>query len=353
MNVGEPLLQIEDLVVDFVTYEGTARVLNGLNLALYQGDVLGLVGESGCGKTVTSMAITRLISSPPAKIVAGKAFFRGRDLLTLSKNEIRKVRSKEIAMVFQDPSSNLNPLLPIGQQVTDTILCRMGRGSTLHLSPLGSIIPSARKDRKMARERGILLLEKVGIQNASGLLSLYPFQFSGGMKQRTLIAMALGGEPELLIADEPTTDLDVSIQAQVLRLIRKLVRELGLSVLWITHDLGVVSELCNRVAVMYAGNIVEIGEVDSVLNLPKHPYTVGLMQATPRSSREQGKLHTIPGTIPSLYHAPSGCRFHTRCEKAMTVCKEGAVPNIVEISPGHQVACYLYSGAPLSNQEAG
>lgn len=342
MNTGEPLLRIENLTVDFITFEGTARVLNGIDLVLNEGDVLGLVGESGCGKTVTTMAITQLISSPPAKIVAGKAFFKGRDLLTLSKKEIRDVRSREIAMVFQDPSSNLNSLSLIGRQVTDTILCRMGCGSVLGLSPLGSLLPGTRKDRKAARNKGIKLLEKVGIENPSDLFSLYPFQLSGGMKQRTLIAMALGGDPSLLIADEPTTDLDVSIQAQVLRLIKELVREFRLSVLYITHDLGVVSQLCNQVAVMYAGNIVEYGHVDSILFSPKHPYSAGLMKATPRSSREQGRLQSIPGTVPSLYNPPPGCRFHTRCEFVKPECRVGSVPKIVYISENHQVACHLY-----------
>lgn len=342
MITGEPLLRIENLVVDFSTFEGTARVLNGINLVLNQGDVLGLVGESGCGKTVTTMAITQLISTPPAKIVSGKAFFNGRDLLSMPKKEIRQVRSREIAMVFQDPSSNLNPLSTIGHQVTDTIQCRMGKGSALSLSTLGALLPKARKDRKAAREKGIKLLDKVGIQNPRDLYSMYSFQLSGGMKQRTLIAMALGGAPSLLIADEPTTDLDVSIQAQVLKLFKELVRELSLSVLYITHDLGVVSQLCNQVAVMYAGNIVEYGDVESVLFSPKHPYSVGLMQATPRSSREQGRLQNIPGTIPSLYNPPAGCRFHTRCVFVKPECKEGSVPTIINVSDNHQVACHLY-----------
>lgn len=342
MNNGVPLLRIENLIVDFITFEGTARVLNGIDLILNQGDVLGLVGESGCGKTVTTMAITRLLSSPPAKIVAGNAFFKDLDLLSLSKKEIQDVRSREIAMVFQDPSSNLNPLTSIGQQVTDTIQCRMGHGSVLNLSPLGSLLPVARKNRKAARDKGIRLLEKVGIQNPLDLFSLYPFQLSGGMKQRTLIAMALGGDPSLLIADEPTTDLDVSIQAQVLKLIKELVKELRLSVLYITHDLGVVSQLCNHVAVMYAGNIVEYGDVESVLFSPKHPYSVGLMQATPRRSHEQGRLQNIPGTVPSLYNPPAGCRFHTRCTFVMPACKVGSVPNNINISENHQVSCHLY-----------
>jgi peptide/nickel transport system ATP-binding protein len=346
MNSTEPLLTIENLVVDFVTFEGTSRVLNGIDLVLNKGDVLGLVGESGCGKTVTTMAITRLIGTPPAKIVSGKAIFKGRDLLTLPKKEIRTVRSREIAMVFQDPSSNLNYLMTIGRQVIDTILCRMGRGSFLRLSALGGLFPWARRDRRAAHEKGIHLLEKVGIENPPELFSLYPFQLSGGMKQRTLIAMALGGDPSLLIADEPTTDLDVSIQAQVLKLIRELVREFNLSVLYITHDLGVISQLCNRVAVMYAGNIVESGDVERVLFSPKHPYSVGLMQATPRSSREQGRLQSIPGSVPSLFNPPAGCRFHTRCTFVKPECKLGSVPKMIQLAPNHQVACHLFDEQP-------
>lgn len=336
------VLRIEDLYVDFVTYDGVARVLNGVNLQIDYGDVLGLVGESGCGKTVTSLTITGLISSPPAKIVCGKVIFRGRDLLAMSRSELREIRSEKIAMIFQDPSSNLNPLVTVGQQVTDAILSRRGKGSTVRLSPLGALIPSARRDRRSAQSRGLQLLTKVGIADARSRLTSYPFQFSGGMRQRTLIAMALGGDPDLLIADEPTTDLDVSIQSQVLRMVRDLVREMGLSVLWITHDLGVVSTLCNRVAVMYAGNVVEEGPVGAIFGEPKHPYTVGLLQATPRRSREEGRLHTIPGSVPSLYDPPAGCRFNTRCSHVMPRCRIEPFPRTVTVSPGHRVACHLY-----------
>lgn len=336
-----PLLRIEDLYVEFVTYDGIAKVLNGVNLQIDEGDVLGLVGESGCGKTVTCLTITRLVSSPPARVVSGEALFRGRDLLTIPRSEMQEIRSKKIAMVFQDPSSNLNPLLTIGRQVTDAILCRWGRGRTLRLSPLGTLLPSVRKDRRSAEARGLELLNRVGIPDARSRWSSYPFEFSGGMKQRTLIAMALGGEPELVIADEPTTDLDVSIQSQVLRLVRDLVTELGLSVLWVTHDLGVVARLCNKVAVMYAGNVVEEGPTRSIFREPKHPYTIGLMQATPRGTRADGRLYTIPGSVPALYDPPPGCRFHTRCPRAMPRCKAEPFPPTVAVSPAHRVACHL------------
>lgn len=338
-----PLLQVQDLYVEFVTYDGVAKVLNGVNLRIDQGDTLGLVGESGCGKTVTSLTITGLVSSPPARVVSGKAIFQGRDLLTAPPDEMRKIRARKIAMVFQDPTSNLNPLLTIGQQVTDAILCRLGHGSTIGLSPLGAVMPSTRKARRSAETRGVELLTKVGMPDARSRLSSYPGEFSGGMKQRTLMAMGLGGEPELLIADEPTTDLDVSIQSQVLRLVRDLVAEMGLSVLWVTHNLGVVARLCNKVAVMYAGNVVEEGPTRSVFREPRHPYTVGLLGAIPRRGREEGRLEAIAGSVPNLYDPPAGCRFNTRCSQVMPRCQVEPFPATVAVAPGHRVACHLYS----------
>jgi oligopeptide/dipeptide ABC transporter ATP-binding protein len=343
MKSKPPILRIEQLYLEFSTYEGTAQVLNGVDLQINDGDILGLVGESGCGKTVTALTITGLIRTPPARIVSGNVVFQGRDLLTLPKDEMRRIRSREIAMVFQDPISNLNPLLTIGEQVTDAVLCRRGLSSALRLSPLGALIPSFREDRRSAKARGVNLFDKVGIPDALDRWDSYPFQFSGGMKQRTLIAMALGGEPQLLIADEPTTDLDVSIQSQVLRLVRDLVREMGLSVLWVTHNLGVVAKLCNKVAVMYAGNVVEDGPTGSVFRQPKHPYTVGLLQATPHRTRTDGRLFTIVGSVPSLYDPPAGCRFHTRCSEAMPICRQEPFPPTVSISSDHHVACHLYS----------
>lgn len=340
----QSLLKIEELYVDFVSYDGVAKVLNGVNLQIDRGDILGLVGESGCGKTVTSLTITGLISSPPARIVSGKALFQGRDLLSMRPSEMRELRARKIAIIFQDPSSNLNPLLTIGQQVTDAIICRRGQGSTFRLSPFGALLPSVRDDRSAAQERGIELLTKVGIADVHSRMGSYSFEFSGGMRQRTLIAMALGGEPELLIADEPTTDLDVSTQSQVLRVVRNLVREMGLSVLWVTHNLGVVAQLCNRVAVMYAGNVVEDGPVTAIFREPKHPYSVGLLEATPRRSREEGRLPTIPGSVPSLIDPPAGCRFNARCPHATTRCREDPFPPTATVGTGHRVACHLFTG---------
>lgn len=303
---------------------------------------MGLVGESGCGKSTVAMAVTGLISCPPARITSGRALFQGQDLLSLSNSDLREIRAKKIGMVFQDPGTNLNPLMTIEQQLTDAIMCRRGYGSTLDLSPLGSIIPSVRRERRSARDRGVQLLNRIGILDADSRLKSYPGEFSGGMQQRTLTAMALGGNPELLIADEPTTALDVSVQSQVLNVVRDLVAEMGLSVLWITHDLGVVARICNRVSVMYAGNVVEEGPVRPVFKNPKHPYTLGLMQSTPRKGREAGSLFAIQGSVPNLINPPSGCRFHTRCTHATNRCREDAFPSLVTVGPGHRVACYLY-----------
>lgn len=339
----QPLLEVQDLYVEFVTYDGVAKVLNGVNLRIDQGETLGVVGESGCGKTVTGLTITGLISTPPARVVSGRVLFQGRDLLAMERSEMREIRARKVPMVFQDPGSNLNPLLTIGQQITDAILCRQGRGSTFSLSPIGPLIPSVRKDRRSAEARGVELLTTVGIPDARGRLSSYPGEFSGGMKQRTLIAMALGGEPELLIADEPTTDLDVSTQSQVLQLVRELVTQMGLSVLWITHNLGVVARLCNKVAVMYAGNVVEEGPTRSVFRKPRHPYTVGLLAATPRRGREGGRLEAIPGSVPSLLDPPAGCRFHTRCSHVMPRCRVAPFPPMVGVAHGHGVACHLFT----------
>jgi len=339
---AQPVLKIEDLRVDFRTYDGVARVLNGVNLHINRGDILGLVGESGCGKSTTARAAMGLIDCPPAKITSGRACFRGRNLLALEASELRALRAKKIGMIFQDPSGNLNPLMTIDQQLTDAILCRMGYCSTLELSSVGLMIPRMRHARHLARERAIQLLVKVGISDADHRLASYPDEFSGGMQQRTLTAMALGGEPELLIADEPTTALDVSVQSQVLGTVLDLVRELGLSVLWITHALGVVARICNRVAVMYAGNVVEEGPVRAVFKDPKHPYTVGLMQSTPKRSREAGRLYAIPGTVPNLISPPLGCRFHTRCTYVMPQCKEEPFPPMVTVGFEHHVACHLF-----------
>lgn len=340
------LVEIKDLRLNFHTFDGVSKVLNGVNLKIWRGDILGLVGETGCGKTMTALSIPRLIPCPPGKITSGQVLFEGEDVLQKTGEEIRVLRAQKLAMIFQDPTTSLNPVFSIGDQMIDIIGSRRdtSRASRLSLlGGLGSIIPTIRGLRQAARERAIEMLQRVGIGDASERIDDYPHQFSGGMRQRVLIATALSGNPSLLIADEPTTALDVSIQAQILRLIQELVEEMNLSVLLITHNLGVVAKMCQRVAVMYAGVVVECADVISIFQAPKHPYTVGLLRAIPTSRTERGAIKEIPGSIPNFIYPPPGCRFHPRCEYATPRCAEEPPPPTKEIEPGHEVACFLHS----------
>ncbi|MFQ5885972.1 MAG: ABC transporter ATP-binding protein [Anaerolineae bacterium] len=337
------LVEIKDLRLDFHTFDGVSKVLAGIDLKMRRGDVLGLVGETGCGKTMTALSIPRLIPCPPGRIVSGEVFFEGEDVLNKEEEEMRLFRAQKIGMIFQDPTTNLNPVFTIGEQMTDIIICREGSSSRAALAPFGSLVPPARSERMVAREKAIEWLNRVGIPDAEKRIDHYPHQFSGGMRQRVLIATALSGNPSLLIADEPTTALDVSIQAQILRLIQELVEEMDLSVLLITHNLGVVARMCHRVAVMYAGVVVECADVISIFQAPKHPYTVGLLRAIPTSRTKRGEIKEIPGSIPNFIHPPPGCRFHPRCEYAMPRCAKEPPPGTKEIEPGHEVACFLYS----------
>lgn len=336
------LVEIKDLRLNFTTYDGVSKVLAGVNLKMRRGDVLGLVGETGCGKTMTALSIPRLIPCPPGEIVGGEVLFEGEDVLKMTDEEVRRLRAQKIAMVFQDPTTNLNPVFTVGEQMVDAILCQQGEKSTLLLSPFARLIPSAREKRRMAREVAIRMLERVGIPDARERINNYPHEFSGGMRQRVLIAMALAGNPSLLIADEPTTALDVSIQAQILRLIVELVKEMNLSVLLITHNLGVVAKICQRVAVMYAGVVVECADVRTIFKEPKHPYTLGLLRAIPTYGTKKGEIKGIRGSIPDFIHPPPGCRFHPRCDYAMPRCSQER-PEPVEVAPGHEVSCFLYS----------
>ncbi len=327
----QPLLDIRDLRIEFDTFEGTSRVLDGIDLSLDPGQTLGLVGETGCGKSITAKAILRLLPVPPARYVSGSIRFRDRDLLKASEEEIREVRGKEISMVFQDPMTFLNPVFTIEEQLVDVILAHqkgsrsIGKGLT----------------RKEAAQRAIELLGEVRIPRPEMRIKSYPHEFSGGMRQRVLIAMALSGSPRILIADEPTTALDVTIQAQVLWLIHDLVERHNLSVLLISHDLGVVAKICGRIAVMYAGNIVENGATAQIFNRPLHPYTQGLLNSILKFSRRASEAQTIRGTIPDLIEPPPGCRFHPRCQDTMEVCaREKPAP--VEIEEGHWVSCHLH-----------
>ncbi len=334
-----PLVEIRDLHTEMVTFDGVAKVLNGVNLTIQKGDLVGLVGETGCGKSVTAMSIARLVPQPPARYPRGEVLFRGEDMLAKSGEDLREMRAQHIGVVFQDPMTGLNPVFTIEQQMVDAILTRQKA-----LYATGFIrgwMPSSRELRRAARERAVQLLQQVGIPEPEKRIHAYPHQFSGGMRQRVLIAMAISGRPDLLIADEPTTALDVSVQAQILRLIAQLVREIDLTVLLITHNIGVVAQLCNRIAVMYAGNVVEAGPTRTVLSAPKHPYTQGLLQAIPMEGIMRGDLVGVPGSVPSLLAPPPGCRFAPRCNFAIDRCHT-VLPPTITVVPGHEVACVLH-----------
>jgi peptide/nickel transport system ATP-binding protein len=329
----EPILEIKDLKIEFDTFEGVSHVLEGIYLTLGRRDTLGLVGETGCGKSITAKAILKLIPIPPARIVSGEILFEGEDLLKKSEEEMKRIRGRQIAMVFQDPMTFLNPVFTIEEQLVDVILA--------HDKGHGSNVQSERLNQKHAIERAIELLREVKIPQPELRIKSYPHEFSGGMRQRVLIAMALSGSPEILIADEPTTALDVTIQAQILKLINDLVQRHGHSVLLISHDLGVVAKVCKRIAVMYAGIIVETCSTAQLFRKPLHPYTRGLLDSILTFSKRARETQGIKGMIPDLIQPPPGCRFHPRCLEAMKVCEEEKPP-LLEIEEGHWVSCHLY-----------
>ena len=326
------LLDVQGLETQFKTPDGIVHAVNGVSFGLKEGETLGLVGESGCGKTVTMMSVLHLIASPPGKIVAGKAFFLGKDLLKMSPEEIRHVRGGQIAMVFQDPMTSLNPVITIGKQMEEPLMLHLGM------------------NRNKARDRSIELLEKVGIPKVKDRLADYPHQFSGGMRQRVMIAMALSCNPQILIADEPTTALDVTIQAQIVELVKRLRDELGMTIVWITHDLGIIAGLAQRVIVMYGGYILDEAFVADLYAHPEHPYTIGLLGSLPRvDEKERHRLFSIEGLPPVLYAIPQACPFAPRCKWVMERCwKEN--PTLDSVSPDHRAACWVdtYSGRPRS-----
>jgi oligopeptide transport system ATP-binding protein len=316
------LLEIRNLTTRFYTQDGVVNAVNGISYNVDEGEILGVVGESGCGKSVSMLSVMRLIPDPPGKIVDGEVIFYNRDLLTLSDENMRKVRGAEIAMVFQDPMTFLNPVLTVGFQINEALKLHQGM------------------DDKQARERAAELLTLVGIPNAKDRLGDYPHQFSGGMRQRAMIAMALSCNPMLLIADEPTTALDVTIQAQIIDLVRRLQQQMGMAVIWITHDLGVVARLAERVIVMYAGYIVEEAGIVELYSSPRHPYTIGLLGSLPRLDEAPGtQLYSIPGQPPDLVALPKGCPFAARCDFAGERCLEEN-PVLEKVGPGHEVACW-------------
>jgi peptide/nickel transport system ATP-binding protein len=335
------LLDIQNLHLEFRTFDGVSKVLAGVDLQMQRGDVLGLVGETGCGKSMTALAIPGLIPRPPGVITEGRVLFDGEDVLSKSAAELQRFRARRLGMIFQDPTTNLNPVYTIREQLVDAVLYQRMDQQAVPGRWKGWM-PSARQIRHDAQQRAIELMGLVGIPDGEKRIEEYPHQFSGGMRQRVLIAMALAGEPDLLIADEPTTALDVTIQAQILRLIEGLVQKLGLSVLIITHNLGVVAQTCQKVAVMYAGQVIETAPVRELFRNPKHPYTQGLLKAVPTTRSIRGALEGIPGTIPNLTQAPPGCRFHPRCAHVMEVCRE-TVPPGHPVGSEHRSYCHLYA----------
>ncbi len=316
-----PLLDVRDLHTCFYTRDGVVKSVNGVSFRVNRGETLGIVGESGCGKSVTSLSIMRLVPDPPGKIVGGQVLFDGRDLLTLSDAEMRQVRGNRIAMIFQDPMTSLNPVLTVGRQISESLELHLGMTTA------------------QAQQRTIELLGLVGIPGAANRLRNYPHQFSGGMRQRVMIAMALACNPELLIADEPTTALDVTIQAQILELINRLKRELDTAVILITHDLGVVAGMTDRLVVMYAGRIVEQGPTAELFANPRMPYTIGLLRSIPRLDEQRGqRLNPIRGLPPLLVGLGEECAFSARCDYVQPTCQQ-QVPPLREVAPQHQAAC--------------
>jgi len=320
-GAGPALLEVADLRVYFNSGHGSMKAVDGVSFEVRQGATLGLVGESGCGKSVTAFSILKLVPSPPARYAGGAIRFGGEDLLPLAESAMRRIRGNQIAMVFQEPMTSLNPIMSVGRQISEAIL---------EHQPVS---------RAQAREMAVQMLGRVGIPAPQARFSEYPHQLSGGMKQRVMIAMALVCRPQLLIADEPTSALDVTIQAQILDLLNELQQELKMAILLITHDLGVVAQSCDRVAVMYAGKIVETAATPELFRNPKHPYTHGLFRSLPGLAGRRERLAPIPGVVPSPLDFPSGCRFRSRCSLAKDICRQE--PPLRELAPDHFAACHL------------
>jgi peptide/nickel transport system ATP-binding protein len=322
--MAETLLDIRGLKTWFKTDDGMVRAVDGVDLRIERGETVGVVGESGCGKTVTARSVLKLIDMPPGRFEAGQILWQGRDLIPLPADAMNKIRAREIAIIFQEPMTSLNPVYTVGNQIAEVLRQHDKLG------------------RKQALDGAVEMLRLVNIPNPGERVNDYPHQFSGGMRQRVMIAMALSCKPQLLIADEPTTALDVTIQAQILELMQEMKQRLGMSIMLITHAMGVVAETCQRVVVMYAGKVVEEAPVEALFGDPRHPYTQGLIRSIPRVDRaaEHKRLEAIPGTVPSLLDPPPGCRFAARCKYAMDICTQ-AMPPLKEVVPGHFVRCVL------------
>lgn len=322
MEARDRLLVVDKLVTQFFTYGGVVEALDEVSFEIYDGEILGLVGESGCGKSVTAASILQLVQKP-GRVISGSVLLEGEDLLRKSASEMSAIRGSRISIIFQDPTSSLNPLFKIGYQVAEPYIYHQG------------------VEKKNALKKAVEILKQTGLPDASDKARNYPHELSGGMRQRAMIAMALTCQPDLLIADEPTTNLDVTIERQILDLVKELQKEFGTSVLWITHDMAVVAQICDRVCVMYAGNIVEKTDVWTLFKEPCHPYTVQLLRAIPSEAVTVDELEEIPGSVPRLIRPPTGCRFHPRCGRRMPICSE-AKPKEIEIRPEHTVACHLF-----------
>jgi peptide/nickel transport system ATP-binding protein len=317
------LLEIKNLQTHFTSDRGIVKAVDGVNITVNKGETVGVVGESGCGKSVTSLSIMRLLKDTPGKIAGGTIQYEGKNLLTISEKEMRMIRGNEIAMIFQEPMTSLNPVYKIGRQIEEAV--------QLHL----------KYNKKQAKEHAIKMLRLVGIPRAEEIVDEFPYQLSGGMRQRVMIAMAMACNPKLLIADEPTTALDVTIQAQILDLMRNLREESETAILLITHDLGVVAEMCDRVVVMYAGKVVEEADVFTIFEDPKHPYTKGLLDSVPKLGKKIGRLDSIPGNVPTPGNMPQGCKFAPRCSMVMNICRNQD-PELIQIDKEHTCRCWLY-----------
>ncbi len=320
--MSEKLLEIKDLHTFFYTDAGVVKAVNGVSFQVNKGQTIGIVGESGCGKSVMSLSIMRLIQDP-GRIVEGQVFFNGQDLVKLSQGEMRKINGDRISMIFQEPMTSLNPVFTVGNQIAESLI--------LH----------EKLTKKQARQKAVEMISTVGIPRAEGIYDSYPHELSGGMRQRIMIAMALSCNPELLIADEPTTALDVTIQAQILDLLKEIKRKFGTSIMLITHDLGVVAEMADYVIVMYAGRIIEQGKVDDIYLNPMHPYTIGLLKSKPSITTVSDRLYTIPGQVPNLINLPEICYFSDRCKMCKDACKQG-FPKLIDMGNEHFVACTLF-----------
>ena len=322
MEARDCLLVVDKLVTQFFTYGGVVEALDEVSFEIYDGEILGLVGESGCGKSVTAASILQLVQKP-GRVISGSVLLEGEDLLRKSAREMSAIRGSRISIIFQDPTSSLNPLFKVGYQVAEPYIYHQG------------------VEKKNALKRAVEILKQTGLPDTLDKARSYPHELSGGMRQRAMIAMALTCQPDLLIADEPTTNLDVTIERQILDLVKELQKEFGTSVLWITHDMAVIAQICDRVCVMYAGNVVEKTDVWTLFKEPCHPYTVQLLRAIPSEAVTVDELEEISGSVPRLIRPPTGCRFHPRCGRRIPICSE-AKPKETEISPDHTIACHLF-----------